>query len=143
MELVAIGVGVLLAAGAWVVRGRAGTIHAAGGDGTGVQGQSLAPLVSTKAGTTMPPTGPAGDGANEIALLRDRLDTELAQRREELARLEERLLQREESLDRRHAELDARERSLTEQERSLLHRATEVEEAREQRIRELERVGTM
>src|SRR3954470_13882901 len=98
MELVAIGVGVLLAAGAWVVRGRAGTIHATGGDGMGVQGQSLAPLVSTTTGTTMPPIGPAVDGGQELPLLRERLDTELGQRRNEIARLEERILQREESL---------------------------------------------
>src|SRR4051794_17311647 len=111
MELVAIGVGILLAAGAWVVRGRAGTIQATGGDSTGVQGQSLAPLVSTKTGTSMPPTGPAVDGAHEIALLRERLDTELGQRREEIARLEERILQREESLEQRLVELDGRERS--------------------------------
>ncbi len=143
MELVAIGVGVLLAAGAWVVRGRAGTIHATGGDSTGVRGQSLAPLVSTKTGTSMPPTGPPVDGAQEIALLRERLDTELGQRRNEIARLEERILEREESLERRLVELDGRERSLIEQEQSLRHRASEVEEAREQRIRELERVGTM
>ena len=113
------------------------------GDSTGVRGQSLAPLVSTKTGTSMPPTGPPVDGAQEIALLRERLDTELGQRRNEIARLEERILEREESLERRLVELDGRERSLIEQEQSLRHRASEVEEAREQRIRELERVGTM
>src|SRR5436853_3569060 len=138
MELVAIGVGVLLAAGAWIVRGRAGTFNTAGGDSASVPSQSLAPLVSTQTGTTMPAGGPAGDGAGEIALLRERLDAELTHRREEIGRLEERMLQREESIEQRLVDLHQRERSLLGQERSLRQRTAEGEETRGPRIHELD-----
>jgi ribonuclease Y len=91
----------------------------------------------------MAPGGSAVDGAQEIALLRERLDTELSQRREEIGRLEERLLQREESLEGRFVDLDQRERSLLERERQMRERRTEIDALREQRMLQLERVGAM
>jgi ribonuclease Y len=140
----AIAVGLILAVGVWAVRGRAGSVHAGGGERTSTTAAPLTPLLETQTGTAMGPAGgSAVDGARELALLRERLDTELRERRAEIRRFEERVLTREESLEARMGELDERERSLLERQQQLQSMSSDLEQAREQRMRELERVGTM
>src|SRR5436190_7512478 len=68
-------------------------------------------------------------------------DTELRARRAEIARIEERLLTKEEALDRRLAELERKERSLEDKTRNLEHQAERLKEAKQDQVRELERLS--
>ena len=68
-------------------------------------------------------------------------DDELPARRAELARLEERLRAREGSLQIREGELERRERSLDDRQRNLDRSAGEMEQARREQLRELERIA--
>jgi ribonucrease Y len=68
-------------------------------------------------------------------------DTELRARHDELAQLEGRLRARAHALDGRIAEHDARERALVERTRELDALRTELEAARQQRLRSLEQTA--
>jgi ribonuclease Y len=68
---------------------------------------------------------------------------ELAERRAEIVRLEERILQKEESLETRLEEVARRERSLSDRERNAEHLTRDLREARQDHLRELERVASL
>src|SRR4051812_29345130 len=68
-------------------------------------------------------------------------DSELRVRRAELARIEERLLSKEEALDLRLADLDRKERSLEDRMRNLEHQAAQLKQAKQDQVRELERLS--
>jgi ribonuclease Y len=70
-----------------------------------------------------------------------RADEELGARRAELARLEERLRAKEGSIDGRITELDERERSLEDRARNVDHNSAKLKEAKQQQVRELERLS--
>jgi ribonucrease Y len=66
---------------------------------------------------------------------------ELHARRAELARLEERLLSKQEALDLRLAEVTRKEQSLDDRARNLDREAEKLKEAKQEHLRELERVA--
>src|SRR5436190_8165155 len=151
--LIAVGAAVLAGAVAWAARGRARSLQPAHdgnveavparrerGDGHHQEGGKQAR--QTAPGTSAP-ARPAGDTAEELVRLRERLEQELAERRAEIARLEERILQREESLERRLGEVDQRERSLNDREVTLDRKSEALDQAGEEQLRMLERVAGM
>src|SRR5947209_14157870 len=69
------------------------------------------------------------------------LASELQARRAEIARIEERLLSKEEALDRRLAELERKERSIEDRTRNLDVQAEKLKEAKQDQVRELERLS--
>jgi ribonuclease Y len=85
--------------------------------------------------TAVPPASSAAPAAT------DGTDTELQARRAELARIEERLLSKEEALDVRLTELDRKERSFEDRTRNLEHQAERLKEAKQDQVRELERLS--
>jgi ribonuclease Y len=68
-------------------------------------------------------------------------EPELDARRAEIARIEERLLSKQEALDLRLSELSRKERSLDDRTRNLEHEANKLKVAKQDHIRELERVA--
>ena len=87
------------------------------------------------AASTVAEAGPAVVGRHADA------ETELRERRGEIARTEERLLGREKAFELRAAELDRRERSLEDRARNLDQRAEDLKAAKQEHLRELERVA--
>jgi Skp family chaperone for outer membrane proteins len=88
-----------------------------------------------------------GDGARaafheaERTTDETRAEEELRERRAEIVRLEERILQKEESLEARLSELAKRERSLIDRERDAERLTKDLRQARQDHLRELERVA--
>jgi ribonuclease Y len=82
------------------------------------------------------------DTAERVAL-RDAIDTELRERRAEIARAEERILRKEEALDVRLAEVERLETSLADRARNLDHEAQKLKSAKQDQLRELERVSNL
>ncbi|HEX4720337.1 MAG TPA: ribonuclease Y [Thermoleophilaceae bacterium] len=68
-------------------------------------------------------------------------DGELQVRRAELARIEERLLSKEEAVDLRLADLERKERSIEDRSRNIEHQGERLKEAKQDHIRELERLS--
>ena len=81
------------------------------------------------------------DAQEEVLSLRKEAEDELRTRRTELNRLEQRVDQREEHLDKKSDSLDEREDQLRDQEHRLESLQVEVEAARDQHIREVERIS--
>lgn len=79
----------------------------------------------------------------EIAKLREILDKETTERRQELKDGERRLRDRESQLDRRHKNLDAKEKTLSTRENDLQKKFATAEELIEQQKAELERVAAL
>src|SRR3954447_18227850 len=110
-------------------------------DGALVQATATAPH------PVSPPQPPAGvelaaaDPAVATAPSDPGLESELRARRSEIARIEERLLSKEEALDVRLAELDRKERSFEDRTRNLEHQAERLKEAKQDQVRELERLS--
>ena len=84
-----------------------------------------------------PATTNGGLDASERAAL----EAELRERRAELAGMEERLLGREKSLEAKSAELERRERSVDDRARNVDHGVRQLDGARQEQIRELERLS--
>ncbi len=83
-------------------------------------------------------------GAQEEALrIRHEAEEESRRIRADLHRQEERLQQRRESLERRLEPIEAKERGLQAKEKNLQRREERLEELRQKRIQELERVASM
>ncbi|HXG42577.1 MAG TPA: Rnase Y domain-containing protein, partial [Dehalococcoidia bacterium] len=80
--------------------------------------------------------------AREEALrVKNQVEAELKERRNELQRLEKRLLQKEESLERKQEALERRERALAEREARLEETRLQLQRLEEQQRQELERVA--
>ena len=75
------------------------------------------------------------------AVVQDAIDVELRERRAEIARIEERILSKEESLDVRLGELERRETSVEDRQRNLDHEVGRLKSAKQDQVRELERVS--
>ncbi len=81
-------------------------------------------------------------GAKDEALkLRNEAETEANKRRQELQKQEERLVVQREKLDRRYDQLEGRARNLDKREKQIQRTEQSVEEMRQRRIQELERVA--
>ncbi len=83
------------------------------------------------------------EAKEEAIRLRAMADTELTERRAEVTRQERRTAQREESLDRKSDAFERRERGLTEREAELERVRAQVEDLRQARVREVERVAEL
>src|SRR5437867_204202 len=81
------------------------------------------------------------EGQENLSRLREQVELELRERRAEIVRLEERILQREESLEVRLSDLARREQSLVDREQNVERLRSELREARQEQLRELERVA--
>ena len=86
---------------------------------------------------------PAVDGSNGAPLTRDAMEVELRERRSEVGRIEERLLAKEQAIDVRLADVGRREQSMDDRARNLEHTATRLKVAKQEQIRELERVARL
>jgi ribonuclease Y len=86
-------------------------------------------------------TGAAAADPRTREAIRDEVDAELRERRAEIARAEERILRKEESVDVRLSEIERRERSIDDRARNLDHEADKLKAAKQQQIRELERIA--
>lgn len=80
---------------------------------------------------------------NEVAKLREILEKETTDRRQELRDGERRLRDRESQLDRRHKNLDAKEKSLATRENDLQKKLARADELVAQQQTELERVAAL
>jgi ribonuclease Y len=82
--------------------------------------------------------------AKELALrIREEAESQLDERRTELAKLEERILAREEQGDEKLAELARREQGVADREEHAKTLQDELKAAKDEKIRELERVSAM
>src|SRR5690349_23181719 len=89
-----------------------------------------------------PPTRPLEASTRSAPRARnDEPEPELDARRAELARIEERLLSKQEALDLKLAEVGRKERSLEDRSRNLEVEADKLKEAKQEHVRELERVA--
>ncbi len=77
----------------------------------------------------------------ETVELRNRIESELQQRRAEASRLEQRLAQREEHLDRKAEQLDWREEQLKQRELEVERLHAEAAELRDRQLAEIERIA--
>jgi ribonucrease Y len=75
--------------------------------------------------------------------VRAEIDDELRERRAEITRIEERILRKEEALDVHLAEAERRETSLGDRGRNLDNEAEKLKRAKQQQIRELERIARL
>ena len=96
-------------------------------------GHAKATDVATRAETSV------AQASNGPAL--DELEAELRERRSEITRIEERALAKEESAETRLTDLTRRERSLEDRERNLDQTADKLKQAKQDQLRELERVA--
>ena len=91
-------------------------------------------------GTSAPlAAGPAA--AQDGAAAREDAQAELRERRLEIARTEERLIGKEQSVEARLAELERRETALADRERNVEHEQSRLRTARQDHVRELERIA--
>jgi ribonucrease Y len=104
-------------------------------DGAGAADATLTQATATSpvSQAAAPPVAPVGAASGD--------ETELRARRSEIARIEERLLGKEEALDVRLSELERKERSLEDRTRNLEHQADRLKEAKQDHVRELERLS--
>src|SRR5205823_13408765 len=75
------------------------------------------------------------------AAVREAIEHELRERRAEIARIEERILSKEEKLAVRLADVERRETSLEDRQRNLDHGAAKLKAAKQEHVRELERIS--
>jgi ribonuclease Y len=91
------------------------------------------------------PRGAAGDGAAatgvQPAAMAGDAEMELRERRAEVARIEERLLRKEEALGLRLSEVTRKEQSVDDRARNLDREVERLKAAKQEQIRELERVA--
>jgi ribonuclease Y len=87
------------------------------------------------------PAPAAPPAALDRDAVRAEIDAELRERRAEIARIEERILRKEEALGVRLAEAERREVSLEDRRRNLDREAEKLKHAKQQQIRELERIA--
>ena len=85
----------------------------------------------------------SADGATLQEAVRAEIDAELRERRAEIARIEERLLRKEETLDVRIGEIERREASFEDRQRNLDHESRKLKAAKQEHIRELERIASL
>ncbi|NUQ55213.1 MAG: ribonuclease Y [Dehalococcoidia bacterium] len=83
------------------------------------------------------------EARDEALKLRAALEEEARDRRAEVLRIEQRLIQKEENLDRKTEAIDRREQSTRAREEQTERIRAEVEEQRQQELRELERVASL
>jgi ribonuclease Y len=79
----------------------------------------------------------------EAIRIRDEAEGEARERRNELQRQERRLARKEEQVDRRLENFDKREKTLNEKETQIDRLREEIEQTKQQQIKELERVAEM
>lgn len=79
----------------------------------------------------------------ETFKLKNELEQEVKERRNELSRLEKRVVQKEESLDKKAADFERKEQSLADREASLKNAKQEVEELKAQHLSELEKISSL
>src|SRR2546421_2136104 len=87
------------------------------------------------------PKAPTDGHSASPAAVREAIDDELRERRAEIARIEERVLSKEEKLAVRLAEVERRETSLEDRQRNLDHEGQKLKAAKQDQIRELERIS--
>jgi ribonuclease Y len=134
-------VAAVIAAGiAWLVRGRS---RHSGNSGATTPEASTGTRRTDEAREGQGKETVPSEGVEELARLRKEVEHELRERRAELVRLEERALQRQESLETRLEELARRDRSLVDRERNLERLKNELREAKQQHLRELERIARL
>ncbi len=83
------------------------------------------------------------EARDESAQIRSTLESEARERRQEMKRQEQRLQQKEESLDRKLESLERRERTLNQRNQELEAMRASVEDIRNQRVSELERIARL
>ena len=79
----------------------------------------------------------------ETFKLKNELEQEVKERRNELSRLEKRVLQKEEALDKKAADFERKEQSVADKENSLKKAKEEVEELKAQHLSELEKISSL
>ena len=79
----------------------------------------------------------------ETFKLKNELEQEVKERRNELSRLEKRVLQKEEALDKKAADFERKEQSVADKENSLKKAKQEVEELKAQHLSELEKISSL
>jgi len=77
----------------------------------------------------------------EIYKIKNDLDKEVKERRNELSRLEKRVLQKEENLDRKSETFEKKEQSLSDRENALKKEKERVEVLKQQHLSELEKIS--
>jgi ribonuclease Y len=136
MEIVLAAVVAAAVAGIVVVAGQRRGPHAApAGHAAKPQLEPTAPDSSVVAATATAPAAPATPEPSPA------VESEMAARRAEIARIEERLLTKEDALGVRLAELERKERSLEDRTRNLEHQAEQLKQAKQDQVRELERLS--
>lgn len=143
MEIVLAAIVSAAVAGIIVVAGQRRGPAAAAAGGTRPVPQPDAPgreAEATMTQATAAPAAPKGQPAR-AATPAPFDDQDLRERRGELARIEERLLNKEESLDVRIAELERKERAFEDRSRNLEHQQAQLKQARQNQVRELERLS--
>ncbi|MBI2761631.1 MAG: ribonuclease Y [Chloroflexi bacterium] len=83
------------------------------------------------------------EAKEEAIRLKTQAESELTERRAEITRQERRLAQREENLDRKSDAFEKRDRALAEREAELEVAKAQVENLRQERVREVERVAEL
>jgi ribonucrease Y len=83
------------------------------------------------------------ESKEESARIRSALETENRERRQEIKSQEQRLQQKEASLDRKIDDVERRERAVAVRDQQLTEQSQQLEQLRQQRLAELERVGQM
>jgi len=81
------------------------------------------------------------EARDEAGRLREELEREVRERRQELQRIERRLINKEEALDRRQELFSQKEENLARQERALMEKSKALEALHEQALKELERIS--
>jgi len=81
------------------------------------------------------------EARDESQKLREDLEREVRERRQELQRTERRLVNKEESLDRRQEMMGQKEENLSRQEKALAERSKTLDTLHEEAIKELERIS--
>jgi ribonuclease Y len=83
------------------------------------------------------------EAREQAVKLRAEVDAEVKDKREEIIRIEARVLEKEEEIDGKLGELERREAALSERESHLARLQVDAEKARDDQLRELERVSGM
>ncbi|MGH2585720.1 MAG: ribonuclease Y [Dehalococcoidia bacterium] len=83
------------------------------------------------------------EAKEEAIRLKAQADTEIKERRTEVTRQERRIAQRDENLDRKSEAFERRERALQEREGDLDQQRSQVEDLRQQRLKEIERIAEL
>jgi len=83
------------------------------------------------------------EAREQAVQVRAEVDAEVKDKREEIIRIETRVLEKEEDIDRKLTELERREQGLSDRESHLARLQVDAEKARDDQVRELERVSGM